>query len=131
MDAKERAELLTVIADFIEMGHVENIVSMFKKDPALYELTGDLLRDERYMVRMGMAILFEELALVKPTEIGLAIPALLALLGDSPTYVRGEAVTLLGIINTPEALGPIKTLVNDPDPQIAEIALDIINENGK
>ncbi len=129
MNQKERAELLQVIADFIEMGHVENIVSMYKQDPTLYELTGDLLRDERYMVRMGMAILFEELVQERPEDVALAIPSLKALVGDSPTWVKGEAVTLLGIIGTPEALLPIKDLIHDPDPQIAEIALDIMNEN--
>ncbi len=129
MDEKERLELQTVIADFIEMGHVENIVSMFKKDPALYELTGELLRDERYMVRMGMAILFEELAQARPAEVVRAVPLLKTLLADSPSYVRGEAVTLLGIIGSSEALEPIKDLVNDPDPQIREIARDIMAEN--
>lgn len=126
MDPKEKLELQTVIADFIEMGHVENIVSMFKHDPDLYELTGDLLGDERYMVRMGMVLLFEELAVARPEEIIRAIPVLKNLLETAPAYVRGEAVTLLGIIGTPEAIDPLRPLVDDPDPQIAEIAADII-----
>lgn len=125
MDQDKRQELLTVIADFIALGHVENIVTMFKQDLALYGLTGDLLRDERYMVRLGMAVLFEELASQRPVEIALAIPALLPLLADPIPYLRGEAVALLGIIATPAALAAVSSLENDPDPQVAEIVRDI------
>ncbi|MBE0665879.1 MAG: HEAT repeat domain-containing protein, partial [Candidatus Aminicenantes bacterium] len=44
-------ELIKTIADFIEMGHIENIVAMFKQEKEYYQYTGDLIRDERYMVR--------------------------------------------------------------------------------
>lgn len=126
MDQSEQQELLSVIGDFIEMGHVENIVAMFKQDTGLYALAGDLLRDERFMVRLGMGVLFEELAKQRPHEIALAIPALLPLLTDPTPYVRGEAIGLLGIIATPEALAAVASLANDPDPQVAEIAQDIL-----
>ena len=41
-------DMLQVIGDFLELGHVENIVAMFKQDRSLYNLTGALLRDERF-----------------------------------------------------------------------------------
>jgi len=104
MHEKEQAELITVIADFLEMGHVENIMAMFKQDTALYALSGELLRDERFMVRMGMAVLFEEMKAIRPGEVALATPALLPLLAEETVWLRGEAANLLGIIGTPEAL---------------------------
>ncbi len=70
MHENEQAELITVIGDFLEMGHVENIMAMFKQDTSLYALSGELLRDERFMVRMGMAVLFEELRAIRPQELG-------------------------------------------------------------
>lgn len=121
-------QLLKVIADFLEMGHVENIVAMFKQDPSLYGLTGELLRDERYMVRMGMAVLFEELAAIRPEEVGLAIDALLPLLDDKTPWVRGEAANLLGIIGGNEAGEHLKSMRNDADPQVREIVRDFLNE---
>jgi HEAT repeat protein len=130
MDQQERQELFTLIASFIEMGHVENIAAMFRQDLRLYTLTGELLRDERFMVRIGMAVLFEELAATRPEEIHLAIPYLLPLLQDNIAYVRGEAATLLGIIASPEALAAIAPLQHDSDPQVAEIVLDILAEQG-
>lgn len=123
---KEQAELIAVIADFLEMGHVENIMAMFKQDPPLYALSGELLRDERFMVRMGMAVLFEEMKGIRPQEVALAIPALLPILAEETPWMRGEAVNLLGIIGTPEALAQIQTLADDPEPQIREMVADIL-----
>jgi len=123
---KEQAELIAVIADFLEMGHVENIMAMFKQDTSLYALSGELLRDERFMVRMGMAVLFEELKALRPQEVTLAIPALLPILGEETPWMRGEAVNLLGIIGTPEALAYIKPLADDREAQIREMVQDIL-----
>lgn len=122
-------ELLKVIADFLEMGHVENIMAMFKQDTSLYNLTGQLLRDERYMVRMGVAVLFEELVALKPDEVSLAIHALLPLLTDETAWVRGEAANILGIIGSPEAISYLEPMLKDSDPQVREIAADFLLED--
>ena len=119
-------DLKKVIGDFIELGHVENIVAMFKQDTSLYRFTGDLLQDERFAVRIGMAVLFEELVTVRPKDVPLAIPALVTLLEDETPWIRGEAANLLGIIGTPDALAHLKQLANDPDPQVVEIVQDAL-----
>jgi HEAT repeat protein len=131
MDQPERQELLALIGSFIEMGHVENIAAMFRQDRRLYSLTGDLLRDERFIVRVGMAVLFEELAATRPAETQLALPFLLPLLQEDAAHLRGDAATLLGIIASAEALAAIVPLQNDRDPQVAEIAVDILTEQGR
>ena len=120
-------DMQQVISDFLELGHVENIVAMFKQDRSLYNLTGDLLRDERYTVRLGIAVLFEELADIHPMEIPLAIPSLLSLLQEQNPILRGEAATILGIIGSRDALKQLKKLEDDPDPQVREIIADIIH----
>ena len=121
-------DLLQVIGDFLELGHVENIVAMFKQDPGLYDLAGDLVRDERFAVRLGTAVLFEELARVQPDRIALAVPSLLPLLQEENPVLRGEAATVLGIIGTAAALQPLHPLAADPDPQVREITADILNQ---
>ena len=121
-------DLCKVIGDFLELGHVENIVSMFRQDSKLYGLTGDLLRDERFAVRLGVAVLFEELAIVKPHEVPLAIPVLLPLLKETNPILRGEAATILGIIGGDEAMENLQVLRNDPDQQVLEIVLDILQQ---
>lgn len=119
-------DMVTVIADFLEMGLVENIVAMFKQDRTYYSLTGKLIQDERFMVRVGVAVLFEELKAVRPDEITLALPVLLPLLTCQTAYVRGEAANLLGIVGTEEALEAMTPLANDSDPQVREIVADIL-----
>jgi HEAT repeat protein len=119
-------ELLPVITDFLEQGLAENIAAMYRQDPELHRLTGELLRDERFMVRMGVAVLYEELAATSPADLPRAIPALEPLLADPIAYVRGEACTILGLINTPKAHALLQTMTNDPDPQVREIVGDIL-----
>ena len=121
-------DLVKVIGDFLELGHVENIVAMFKQDRSLYSLTGDLLRDERFAVRLGVAVLFEELAVIKSADLRLTIPALLPLLEETNPILRGEAATILGIIGGQEAIGNLQTLQNDPDQQVLEIVTDILRQ---
>ena len=70
-------ELVQTIADFIEMGHIENIVAMFKQEKDYYRLVGELIQDERFIVRMGMVLLFEELKEEKPEDLSLSIPFLI------------------------------------------------------
>lgn len=120
-------EMIKTIADFIEMGHIENIVAMFKQETDYYRYAGELIQDERFMVRMGMVLLFEELVVARPKEISLAIPFLTPLLAEeTPLYVLGEVLTILGIIGGLEAVEYLRRYLDDPDPQLAEIARDYV-----
>ena len=119
-------ELLKVIADFLEMGHVQNIVEMFKQDIRYYEWVGTLLTDERFAVRLGVSVLFEYLIEDRPQETTLAIPSLAKVLQHNTVWVRGEALSILAIIGSPDALAAIKTLKNDPAPEIADLVRDIL-----
>lgn len=124
-------DMLQVITDFLELGHAENIAAMFKQDRSLYNLTGDLLRDERFTVRLGTAVLFEELAVSHPEDITRAIPSLLPLLQEQNPILRGEAATILGIIGSEAALQQLIKLKDDPDPQVREIIADIMHQKKK
>lgn len=120
-------ETREVIGDFLEKGLVDDIISMFKQDLSLYAWSGQLLDDERFVVRMGMAILFETLAEVKPDEIRLALDSLIPLLDQkTPSDIRGEAATIVGIINNGEARDALQPLRSDPGPQVREIVIDVL-----
>ncbi len=119
-------ELIKTIADFIEMGHIENIVAMFKQEKEYYQFSGELIKDERFIVRMGMAVLFEQLAEIRKNDLPLAIPSLIPVLAEKTPYMRGDAATLLGIIGTDEAKKHLRCLLYDSDPQVQEIAKDIL-----
>lgn len=128
MNEIDQQEMVRVISEFIELGHVENIVAMFEQDPSYYSLTAELISDERFMVRMGVAVLFDELKERRPEDIALAVPTLLPLLDSKTAYIRGEAVSLLATIGSRQAIAAISPLKNDADPQVAEIVSDFLKE---
>ncbi|MBU0663543.1 MAG: HEAT repeat domain-containing protein [Proteobacteria bacterium] len=124
-------ELKKVIGDFLDMGHVDNIVAMFRREPRYYAWTGEILNDPRFQVRLGVSVLFEELRAIDPGKIDLATPSLLALLHSvpsPPSYVRGEAVSVLAIIGSDMAMEGVRAMMGDSDPQLVEVARDILGE---
>lgn len=123
-------ELKVVIADFLDMGHVENIVAMFRHTPAYFEWTGELLQDERFSVRLGLTVLFEELQAIQPGKLHLAIPSLRGVLKNGEPLYRGEALSLLGIINTEETTQLIRQHLRDENPQVREMA-ELLLENSE
>ena len=124
-------ELQKVIAEFLEMGYVENIVAMFKQDPRYYDWIGKLIKDERFAVRLGVSVLFEYLVEDCPDQINLAIPSLARALQHAEARVRGEALSVLAIIATDEALNQVTTMTEDPDREIADLAREILSEGAQ
>ena len=121
-------ELKRVIADFLDKGHIENIVAMFRREPMYYLWTGELLTDERFSVRLGISVLFEELHKLQPERLSLAVPSLAAVLNSSEPLYRGEAISILGIIGSAEALDHVRTLIDDPSPQVREMVQIVLDE---
>jgi len=118
--------LLQVIADFLAMGHVDNIIAMFRQEPRYFAWTGSLLTDERFAVRLGVSVLFEHLSALSPEHLPLAVPGLVEQLNHPVEWVRGEAASVLAIIGTGPALAALPPLLDDPSPQVREIASDIL-----
>lgn len=127
MDEPSTEQLHDVIADFLNMGHVDNIIAMFKQDYTYFTLTGGLIQEERIMVRMGMAVLFEELATTLPGEVlALAVPSLLKAMEHQAPYVRGDAAYLLATIGNSEAMSALARFEDDPDPQVADVVREAL-----
>ncbi len=118
--------LLQVIADFLALGHVDNIRAMMLQEPRYLAWSGRLLTDERYAVRLGVSVLFEILVELCPQQLHRAIPGLIVQLRHTEPWVRGEAASVLGIIGTPPALAALPALLADPSPQVREIVHDLL-----
>jgi hypothetical protein len=121
-------ELKKVIADFLDQGHVENIVAMFRQESKYYQWSGEILRDERFSVRLGVSVLFEELKEIQQDKLDLALPSLVELLKSEEPLLRGEAVSVLAIIGTGEALTHIRKHRDDPNPQVREMVQLVLEE---
>ena len=122
MSNSSNQQLREVIADFLEMGHIDTIITMFKRDPSCLLLSGGLIQDERFKVRIGMAVLFEELVAEMPhTVMDAAVPSLAVAMRHDALYVRGDAACLMATIRSSMALDVLAEFRHDPDPQISEI----------
>ncbi len=108
------------VADFLEKGLLGNLVTLFRVDPSLYPLLGELLRDESISVRLGTSALVESLAEEDPGNVSQAAGVLLPLLEEGSPTVRGDAAYLLGIIGDPAALPGLRKRAEDENPDVRE-----------
>ena len=114
------------VADFLGKGLLENLVSLFRADPSLYPLIGELLADERIAARVGASALVESLVEEDPAHTHLAVKALTPLLESRRALVRGDAAWLLGVVGRPEALAGLRRLLEDRDQGVREAAAEAV-----
>jgi len=113
------------VVDFLGRGLLDVLVDLFKADPALYALLGELLASPELGVRLGAAALVEELAAVDPARRPLAAAALLPLLGDADPVRRGDAAYLLGFVGGAGESAALEALAaGDPDADVREAAAE-------
>ncbi|MGB9715755.1 MAG: HEAT repeat domain-containing protein [Thermodesulfovibrionales bacterium] len=122
------SDLKKMIADYMENGFLENIVDMFKQDSTLYAYVGDLIIDERLMVRLGTSALIETLSSDDPENISKAIPSLIPLLKDQNPTHRCDAAYLIGMIGNKNIIPYLKELENDKDENVRIIVKEAIEE---
>jgi HEAT repeat protein len=128
LNEDERHEFTRLIADDLEGGQLEKVTTLFRYNKTLYAIVGNLLRDDRMKVRLGINMLIDELQTDKPDDVKLAIPELLPLLSDESPTLRGDAADVLGMVGDETLLPELERLLNDPNHQVAEIAADAIDQ---
>ena len=122
--------MLSMIADHMENGFLENIIDMFKHDNSLYPLLGDLLGDERIRVRIGTVALVETLIEEEVEHLQSAIPAIAQCLKDSNATIRGDAAYLLGIVGHRNALPFLREASDDEHQIVRKTVIEAIEEIG-
>lgn len=120
--------LVTMIADYMEKGFLENIIDMFRHDYKLYGLVGELIQDERVRVRIGVTALMEELSLLDAHYVRDAVSHLLPLLNHDNPVVRGDVSNILGIIADETVLPFLERGLNDDNPDVTLILREAIEE---
>lgn len=115
------------IAEFLEQGFLDILVGLFRSDSSLYGHLGDLLRDERFVVRLGATALVETLAEADPDRRGRAAAMILPLLeSDNPTH-RGDAAYLLGVVGVRETSAALqRAAASDAHVAVREIAREAV-----
>ena len=124
----EKFNLKKMIADYMESGFLDNIVDMFKHDNNLYEYIGELMSDERIIVRIGVSALIETLTAEDSENISRALPNIIPLLEDQNPMLRGDAAYLLGIIGHKDAIPYLKKSLQDEHAHVRTIAKEALEE---
>jgi len=124
----EPSDLKTMIADHMEKGFLENIIDMFKHDMSLYAYVGDLVKDERIRVRIGVTALVETLKKEDPENVPKALSFILPLLRDQNPVIRSDAAYLLGMIGHGDALPFLQEATKGEDANVRVIAKEAIEE---
>ena len=113
------------VAAFLGEGALDTLVSLFKVDPGLYALLGELLVNPDMGVRLGAAALVEELAAVDPARRPHAAAALAPLLAAADPVLRGDAAYLLGFVGGAVELAGLDALTaGDPNADVREAAAE-------
>lgn len=121
-------DLLTLIADHMETGFLENIMDMFKHDPSLYGMVGSLITDDRVRVRLGITALMEEMSNADASNMRGSLPGLVPLLNHPEAVVRGDAAYLLGLIGEASVLPLLEKALSDNNRAVQDIAREAIGE---
>ncbi len=122
------SDLKTMIADYMEKGFLENIIDMFKHDTSLYTYIGELMKDERLVVRIGISALLDTLKTEDSGNISKAIPSIMPLLKDKNPVLRSDAAYFLGMIGNKDVLAFLKETAKDEDDNVRIIAKEAIEE---
>ena len=112
----------------VKEGDAEKLAGMMVADADVYKGALELLADPDWSVRMGMMVVLEEVAERSPDLVQRVYPYLVDLLDHGDANQRGDVAYLLGIIGNGSVLGPLKMLLNDRNPEVAEAAFEAVQQ---
>ena len=113
------------VAEFLGRGLLDVLVDLFKSNPALYGLLGELLASPEMGVRLGTSALVEELAVTDPDRRPLAAAALRPVLAADDPVRRGDAAYLLGYVGGAGELAALAAIAaQDPNADVREAAAE-------
>lgn len=117
------------VAEYLGKGLLDVLVDLFKSDPTLYGVLGELLASPEMGVRLGASALVEELAVTDPDRRPLAAAALAPLLEDADPVRRGDAAWLLGFVGGAAEVAPLESLAErDPNADVREAAAEAVGK---
>lgn len=119
-----------MLIDYMGRGFLDNIIALFRQDATVYRFIADMVGNDNIRVRLGATALVEELAGERRKELKDAVPGLIALLKhDNPT-IRGDAVSVLGLIRDESSVEAMQALLSDEHPGVREAAREALAEFG-
>jgi len=112
----------------VKEGDADKLAGMMVADGDVYEGALELLADPDWSVRMGMMVVLQEVAMLSPGLVQSVYPYVVDLLEHGDANQRGDMAYLLGIIGNGSILEPLKMLLNDANPEVAEAAFEAVQQ---
>ena len=97
-------EFTQLLGDDLAAGETDKVTTLFQYNNMLYETVGNLIKDERMLVRIGLSMVMDDLIETRPDDVHLALPVLIPLLADESPTVRGDVIDLIARASLPEKL---------------------------
>jgi len=122
--AQEAKDANAYIKELLEQQRLDQAVAYAKAHPEQLPALLTLLqeKDQSLTVRFGLGALFEELA--DTPALAALVPALGELSRHDQANLRADAAHYLGLSGSAEAIPFLEPLLEDPDPNVREIAAD-------
>jgi hypothetical protein len=112
----------------VKEGDADKLAGMMVADGDVYKGALELLADPDWSVRMGMMVVLEEVAGRSPVLVQRVYPYLVDLLDQGDANQRGDMAYLLGIIGNVSVLEPLKVMLNDSNPEVAQAASEAVQQ---
>lgn len=122
----ELTEFSALLAGDLENGEIDKVVGLFQYNKTLYQTLGKMLKEGSMFVRLGINMVLEDLADLKPDDVQDAIPYLSPLLEDENATIRGDAADIIGNIGDKAHLDLLEPLLKDEHPQVIEVVEEAI-----
>lgn len=120
--AGTREGMAEYFRELLDTGQLARVIDALRRDDTQLDALLLLLADPQTVltVRVGIGAVMEEFAGGKTLQ-GL-VPELGKLTQSKDSHIRGDAAHYLGLARDSRAVVYLKPLVNDPEPQVREIA---------
>ncbi|MCP4676390.1 MAG: hypothetical protein GY854_12935 [Deltaproteobacteria bacterium] len=123
-DAAEAELFLSLIED----GRLEEAARRLEADPGTAAHFYAAWKTSATSLRISLLLTVEDILEEGSTVLGGITKDLIELLKSEDAALRGDTADLLGRIGDPSALQALDALKNDPNPDVAEIAAEAIDE---
>jgi hypothetical protein len=122
--AGTRTGMADYVAEMLKSGKLEPVIALMRRDPGEMPALLDLLADRQtdLHVRVGIGAIMESFQ--GDAALLALVPDLVTLMRHPDAHVRGDAVHYLTLSESPAAVPHLHAALDDPDPQVRELAAD-------
>jgi glutaredoxin len=116
-----------LLVSLVEQGRFDEMARRIRSEPGASHFLKNW-KGSATSLRIGLMMAVETALEGDRAALDHLVPGLLPILGSEDAVLRGDTADLLGRIGHPAAKDPLRTLLDDPNPDVAEIASEALEE---